>query len=90
MLRPPPRLPRAPPRQGRLGRASGIRPGYRHLQRIYCTRRDDELVALCLEAMTLPELIAVSSKLLARGAHEEAAELLAWIRWCALDRQSAP
>jgi hypothetical protein len=59
--------------------ATSIRPGYRHLQWIYCAWRDDELVALRLEAMTLPELIAVSSKLLARGPREEVAELLAWI-----------
>ena len=82
------------PWQGRLGDPvvlpAGIRPGYRHLQWIYCTWRDDELVALRLEAMTLPELVEVSSKLLARGPHEGVAELLVWIGRCALSRRGAP
>jgi hypothetical protein len=66
--------------------ATSIRPGYRHLQRIYCTWRDDELVALRLEAMTLPELVQVSGKVLARGRREKAVELLMWINRCALSR----
>jgi hypothetical protein len=60
--------------------ATSIRPGYRHLQWIYCTRRDDELVALALEQMTAVELLEVIGKLLTRGAHTEAAELVAWLR----------
>jgi len=38
------------------------------------------LLALALEQMTPDELLEVIAKLLARGAHAEAAELVAWIR----------
>jgi hypothetical protein len=78
--RSPPQLPRAPSRQGRPRRAPDVRPDYNRLRWVYCVRRDDELIALRLEAMTPPELADVSRKLLARGAHTEAAELVAWMR----------
>jgi hypothetical protein len=60
--------------------AADIRPGYDHLQRIYCAQRDGELLALALEQMTAVELLEVIGKLLTRGAHTEAAELVAWLR----------
>ena len=60
--------------------APDIRPGFRHLRRIYCAQRDGELLALALEGMTTAELVEVIGRLLARGAHTEAAELVAWMR----------
>ena len=55
-------------------------PNRNKLEPIYCVRRDQELLALALEQMTPDELLEVIAKLLARGAHAEAAELVAWIR----------
>ena len=60
--------------------ASDVRIGFRDLKLIYCVRRDGELIALRLEAMTRAELLEVIGRLLARGAHTEAAELVAWLR----------
>jgi hypothetical protein len=60
--------------------ASDTRTGFRRLQKIYCARRDGELIALRLEAMSAGELLEVTAKLLARSAYEEATELLTWLR----------
>src|SRR5215472_16380125 len=66
----------AKPRPGEpVALPSDVRPGYRHLRWIYCTRRDDELLALRLEGMIPLELLELFRKLLARGPRQEAAEL---------------